>query len=525
MLRLPPLNNWCMALCIGLFSTALWFGLTWHIGLNMADEGFYWYGAQRVWAGEVPILDFMAYDPGRYYIAAAVMAVAGNDGIWPARAAANLILAMQVSLGVYLALLVFNGGRLARFFYSATVAVLLIVWTYPYFRTFDFFASILLIFGLSEFIRERTSRGWFVAGLTVGIAAVLGRNHGVYGVAGHLLALAVIYYGQNPARPSGYAYLSWVLGVVAGYLPVIFLNIFVEGFPGAFIESVRFIIGRGSTNIILPVPWPWMVDTARLGSIWSMFYVGQGLFFIFLIAFPVAGFGYVAAKRIRGAPRGAGEDENAVFLAAVCLALPYAHYAFSRADVTHLASSILPLLLGLLSIPVASGWKPRILMALALLASGAFIMAGTQPALRYFALHEKLEAVQIGADKILVPPEQAENLKYLGHLVQAETGRGKPFLALPNYPTLHAIYRSKMAVWEIYPLVARDEAFEKQEIQRIEKLNPPLIIVSNHDPDHNESFRYKNIHPLIYRWLNSKYRREDHGKNLEIYRAADGVLR
>ena len=83
-------SNFIIAGVSSLIITVLWFCLTWHYGFDLADEGYYWYGSQRVLRGEVPMRDFLSYDIARYYWSALVMYILGDDGAFAARLSAMI---------------------------------------------------------------------------------------------------------------------------------------------------------------------------------------------------------------------------------------------------------------------------------------------------------------------------------------------------------------------------------------------------------------------------------------------------
>src|SRR6266545_922706 len=91
-----------------------------NVGINLADEGYLWYGMLALKAGQVPIRDFQAYDPGRYLWTAAWSSLLGN-GLIALRAACMLFQCFGVLAGLLAA------RRLSRDWkFLATVALVLV---------------------------------------------------------------------------------------------------------------------------------------------------------------------------------------------------------------------------------------------------------------------------------------------------------------------------------------------------------------------------------------------------------------
>ncbi len=309
------------------------------VGFDLTDEGSLWYGAQRVLDGEVPIRDFISYDPGRYYWSAAVMQLLGDSGILSLRIAALIFQGLGLSLGIFL---VRRVAPRASLLFLVLAGATLLVWMVPRHKVYDVAISILLIAALAQLIARPTVARYFLMGLLVGAVAIFGRNHGVYGCVASVAAMGVLTWQGSGARLLR-AFPAFTAGVVLGFLPMLIALLLVPGFYDAFLEDVLSVFQYGGTNLALPVPWPWQPfmteqpwPEAMHGALLGGFFVAVGLF-------AVLGPAYVILTKLTRA--------NATFAAAAFLAVPYAHLAFSRADLAHLAQGIFPLLIGLMVLP------------------------------------------------------------------------------------------------------------------------------------------------------------------------------
>ena len=203
--------------------------------------------------GEVPIRDFMAYDPGRYYWSAAVMSVWGDSGIVPLRGRRDILPGDWRDFRPIRGCPWIDETSLLLFcFYRP---IMFVMWMSSGSKYHDNSQPLILIAGADVLIEKPTKSRYFFAGLCVGLAAVVGRNHGVYGVAGS--AGVMLWLSIKRQTAPGFCMASdGAAGVAVGYLPVIVMLLLVPGFAAAFWESIRFQFEIKATNLPLPVPWP-----------------------------------------------------------------------------------------------------------------------------------------------------------------------------------------------------------------------------------------------------------------------------
>src|SRR5262249_6378495 len=160
--------------------------------------------------------------------------------------------------------------------------------------------------------------------------------------AGSISACAYLAFRGMGARCLLQGAPAWAVGVVLGYLPVLSMLALVPDFASAFWESVRFQFEIKSTNIPFPMPWPWKVAFRQLAPLDALHGVLLGVYLVAILALGALGLVWLLWNARRPvAP---------LLAASVCMALPYAHFAFSRADVSHIAQGIFPLAIGSLSL-------------------------------------------------------------------------------------------------------------------------------------------------------------------------------
>lgn len=134
-------------------------------GINLGDEGYVVYGAERVLQGQLPMSDFMSYPPGSYFLIALLFKVFG----------VNLLVSrlMEMTFLIINGLLVFYvGKRLMPERWALIPSFILIMFPGFWHKVFFQFGMLLSLVMLLRFLERKTIVRILCVGWAVGIALV-----------------------------------------------------------------------------------------------------------------------------------------------------------------------------------------------------------------------------------------------------------------------------------------------------------------------------------------------------------------
>jgi hypothetical protein len=505
-----------VSMAIGLAAVFVAASFMWQgsVGFNLWDEGYLWYGVQRVMAGETPLLDFMSYDPGRYYWSAALLRLFRADGIIALRLAVAAFQLLGLACALFLIASAHVPSRSRSLLFVLLSGTIFLLWMFPRHKLFDASIAIFLVGNLCWLIAHPDSGRFFWSGVATGLIAFFGRNHGVYGVIASLIVFAWCCVGVSNNQNVLRGLFTWLLGLCAGFSPMIWLCLSVPGFTSAFIDSVLFIFEQKATNLPIPVPWPWTVDFASTTWEAGTRALVVGLFFIAIVLFGIASLIWsfwrkVTHRRVSG-----------VLVASSAVALPYAHFAYSRADVGHLAQGMFPLLIGCLAVlatqrPVVK-WAGASVLALA----SMLVMFGLQPGWVCRG-NQPCKSVQVSTDHLLIDPNTANDVQLLKQLVNKYATGGKSFMATPVWPGAYALFNRRSPMWAIYALWTRSPQAQQLDIERIRAAKPEFVLIFDLALDGRDELRFEKTNPLINQYVRENFMRVPSNANpaYQVYAA------
>ncbi len=504
--------RWGLAGCALLacaVSAALHAGLG-DVDLNLADEGFLWYGVLRTLEGQVALRDFQSYDPGRYLWCAAWCAWLGQ-GVLALRAA----LAAFGALGLLAGLCVLR--RVApRPWALAAGALVLSLWMFPRHKLFEPSLAMLAVL-LAVRLAERPSlRRHLASGVAIGLTGLVGRNHVLYGALGFGLWIALLALWLAPedggrgaparlARRQG----AFAAGGVVGMLPLLGMLAFVPGFGRAYLDSVLFFSREHGTNLPLPYPWPWRFGHATLAAPERVALAAAFLLpLVVVAAAALVAFARARGGRARELVRTGGVR---VLLAASAIGVFYAHHASVRSDAAHLAQSLHPALLGALALPAALGWRApaRAAAWAALLVASWLAASATNPVLAPLRAFRRapLVACQVAGERLRLAPDVARQVELLTRTVAARVPADEALFLAPGLCTLYPAWGRVSPVWGIYFLWPASEEEQRALLADLEAKDVRWALIKEAPPDGRADLLFQRTHALVWAWLERRFER------------------
>jgi hypothetical protein len=276
--------------------------------------------------------------------------------------------------------------------------------------------------------------------------------------------------------------------------------VFVPGYFRSYIDLLRYDLAVGS-NLGIPVPWPWRLP-ADFGPLLGVTFLFEGCFYL---AMPI--FFLAVCVRLFRSDR-LSVLRQPLFLAAIAVTLPYAHYAFSRADYVHLAHAVPPLILGVLALAGSIGtiaWLPHL--------TALVLFMGTIPATAIHTafIREALSAsgshvpMPILGQTMYLPRRTASVLNIADILANKLARKDESIVFLPHWPGLYPAMGRLSPLWQTYFIRPASPAEEAQVIASLERRRVQWVLLQDERLDNRDDLRFCNTNPRTFRYFRANF--------------------
>lgn len=467
------------------------------------DEGYVWYGALRLREGELPHRDFKSYEPGRYFWYG-IWAAAFGRGLGVFRFATHAFYFLGLSTAL-------TSLRALGFDWVEVLlsGLILASWAHPAYKLFEPSLWFMGFAAIVWLVLNPAPLTAFVVGVVAGGALLVGFNFFLY-LGASLLVLWVV-----PLPWDSRGLFSWTaLGVLSGMIPFLAYCCISE-VAGAFCERrVRSIVARGATNLPLPIPWPWREPPLGAGPSRARQITLQ-LLFLSLPLLPALALAWLAID-----PAASSAPTRPGLIAAAALGIVAWHPALSRADVSHLAQSMAPVVLLVCCFSALLPGSTFVLMGLA---AGSW---ATMLPLTYFFQQRQapgsFQSMRIGSNDVWALGWEVLLAEKVSELCREERAGECGLLALPILVSLYPILGLKCPVYDSYCVFPASESAQRGMIAEIEAADVRIAVIFDFALDQREDLRFSATHPLVMSYLAREMERlENHGlsSDFQLFRA------
>jgi len=466
-------------------------------GLNLADEGYLWLGTLGVLEGRIPIRDFRAYDPGRYYWSALAMRFLGR-GIFELRLVQAATAVLGLSAGMSVVLLASGSWPGAMLTCLALAA-----WMHPLYKVIDFSLAVMATLATTLMVTTPDPLHYAQAAFLGGVSFFFGLNHGLYSLGGLsvLLALTILKgYGLAASE----AVLSFGTGLAAGFAVPLGYILLVPGLRNVYWRrKVLTVLRRGTTNLSLPIPWlgrPVPRHLAHYGSHVTAF-VRACFTLLPLVAAAMVLLYPMLGRQL--------EPLEWAIVGAASVGVFYLHSAFSRADFPHLAQSVSPIIIAI-SLWLQQfdhGWLPQLALVLASL-RGAYWPLEMEPR------RGSLEAVETPGGPLMVDQWTAQHLDEARRVVDNHSQPGDPVMFAPLIVTLYPLLDRRPAVYDTFCVYPASKDEQNAMIDELSTARTRLALILDIDLDGRGDLRFSRTHPMVWTYLHNNMKRMEESPSL-----------